>query len=313
MSAMKRFTQYSEVAAHNGRPRVVTIGNFDGVHIGHQAVLRAARKEALRLGLELAVLTFDPHPAEILKPGHLKLRLVAPERKAALLEACGVDLALFQKFDRAFAALSAETFAREVLAEALHTRLVFVGGNFRFGRGREAGVEQLTRLGQKLGFDVYGEPLIRASREEVSSSRIRRCLLDGDVDTARELLGRCHEVHGTVTRGREMGAKIGFPTINLRDFTELQPGPGIYAALCDFDGRAHPAAAYIGNRPTLNAGFSVEAHLLDFDEDLYGKRVALRFVTRIRDDEKFEDTGALVRQITADVARIREVLEETHA
>ena len=312
MGAMKRFSHYTFLAREESKPRVVTIGNFDGVHIGHQAVLRAARKEADRLGLELALLTFDPHPAEIMKPDARKLRLVEPYRKAELLAACGVDIALFQKFDREFAALSAETFARVVLAEALNARLVFVGGNFRFGRGREAGVDELRRLGEELGFEVSGEPLIHSSDVLVSSSRIRELLLKGDVSGARALLSRSHELSGTVARGREMGGKIGFPTINLVDFQALQPGPGIYAAVCDFDGKEIKAAAYIGSRPTMNAGFSVEAHLLDFNDDLYGKRVVLRFVERIRDDQKFDSTSALVRQITLDIKRIREVLEETH-
>jgi riboflavin kinase/FMN adenylyltransferase len=309
MSAMKRFVHYSELSSYSVKPRVVTIGNFDGVHLGHRAVLNAAKQEANRRSLELAVLTFEPHPAEILMPDAPKLRLVEAERKAALFAECGVDLVLFQKFDKTFAGFSPKRFAEEVLAEALFARLVFVGENFRFGRGREAGVAELTSLGRELGFEVTGESLIQSGELEVSSSRIRKALFEGDVEAAARMLGRPHEIPGVVKLDRAMGSKMGFPTINLEGIRVVIPKPGIYAAVCETQGKNHPAAAYIGDRPTMGAGFAVEAHLLDFEGDLYGERVFLRFIKRIRDDVKFNSKEALTRQIEADIACVRKVLE----
>jgi riboflavin kinase / FMN adenylyltransferase len=312
MSAMKQFIHYSDVASFIRKPRVVSIGNFDGVHTGHRAVLRAAKWEANLRFLELAVLTFEPHPVEVLIPDAPKLRLVETDRKAELLSECGVDLVLFQRFDDDFADLSARRFAKEVLEEALLSKLVFVGENFRFGHRREAGVDDLVRLGEEMGFEVFGETLIQAGESEVSSSRIRRALTDGDVRAANQMLGRPHEVSGTVKEDRAVGAKMGFPTINLTNINVVIPKPGIYAALCDTDGDVFPAAAYIGDRPTMGAGFSVEAHLLDFDGDLYGQRVTLKFIERVRDDQKFDSAEALTRQIEADVSAIRGILETRH-
>ncbi len=306
---MKRFVHYSEVGSFIPKPRVVTIGNFDGVHRGHRAVLQAAKQEANRRFLELAVLTFEPHPAEILIPDAPKLRLVETDRKAELLAECGVDLVLFQKFDETFAAVSAQRFAKEVLCDAMMSKLVFVGENFRFGHNREAGVDTLGRLGKAFGFEVVGESLIQSGAAEVSSSRIRRALAEGDVHTAGDLLGRPHEIPGTVKEDRSMGAKMGFPTINLDEISVVIPKPGIYAAECLHKDATFPAAAYIGDRPTLGTGFAVEAHLLDFSGDLYGERVSLKFIERIRDDQKFDDTAVLVRQIEQDIARIRDILE----
>lgn len=309
---MDLYHHYSEISGRDSQPRVVTIGNFDGVHLGHQTVLNAARREADRLGIDLAVLTFEPHPAEILKPDGPKLRLVEPARKAALLEGCGVDLTLFQQFDAAFSLMSAERFADRVLVRALSAKLVFVGDNFRFGRGREAGVGTLKSLGQLMGFDVFGEALVQLENQEISSSRIRRLLARGQVSEARRLLGRCHEVSGIVVKDRSVGKSIGFPTINLTDTKVMLPGPGIYAALCDVQGEAVKAAAYVGSRPTMDAGFAVEAHLLDFAQELYGQRVTLRFLEHVRDDRRFDSPEALVRQITDDIARIRTVLWTEH-
>jgi riboflavin kinase / FMN adenylyltransferase len=307
---MRRTSHYQEIAEETSTPHVVTIGNFDGVHIGHRALLKAARRRADSLGVSLAVLTFEPHPAEILKPGTERLRLVTPDRKSELLAACGVELALFQRFDADFAALDAEEFVRAVLREALLAKLVYVGENFRFGRGRGAGVGKLSRFGRKYGFDVYSAELIQKGSAAVSSSRIREVLADGDVRAAAKMLGRFHEVGGTVVRDRQIGQTMGFPTINLKDVDVMFPKSGIYAALVDIDSRTVPAAAYIGDRPTMGAGFSIEAHLLDFSGELYQARATIRFVDRIRDDQKFDTTDQLAAQIASDIARIREILAE---
>ncbi len=308
---MKYVVDYQDlISVDTSVPRIVSIGNFDGVHVGHQAVLAHARQEATRLGMELAVLTFEPHPAELLKPEGPRLRLVEPERKADLLDTCGADLVLAQRFDEEFSRLDAESFSADVLVHALHAKLIIVGENFRFGRGRGGDVAALVRFGTELGFEVRGERLVRSDEADVSSSRIRQLLLAGDVANAHRLLGRFHEVPGTVVAGHGEGAGLGFPTINLGDVKVLVPGPGIYAAQCAVDETEIMAAAYIGDRPTMGHGFSIEAHLLDYSGDLYGRRVAVRFVERVRGDEKFESPEKLAEQVARDVDRIRQILRQ---
>lgn len=307
---MKLFATYTEAAKQISTPQVVTIGNFDGVHVGHQALLAAARNEADRMLLELAVLTFDPHPSAVLNPEMDRQNLVEVKRKQSLLEDARVDTAIFQHFDASFAALSAEFFASEILMNALRAKIVVVGANFRFGRDREANIDTLKSLGDRLGFTVFAEPLISADTAAVSSSRIRALLSQGDVQQAATLLGRPHEVSGMVTPDRHLGTSMGFPTINLSDINVMVPRNGIYAAFAKVDGNCFSAAVYIGTRPTQNAGFSVEAYLLDFNGDLYGKQVTLYFIKRVRGDMKFETTDGLIAQITRDVHAVRQCLME---
>lgn len=305
---MELAVDYKELIERSTKHRIVTIGNFDGVHLGHQAVLQHARREAESKGLELAVLTFEPHPAEFLKPEGTKLRLSEPKRKAELLSESGADLILAQRFDEQFSKLSAEDFATDVLVRALKAKKVIVGANFRFGKGRQGGVATLTRLGEKLGFEVRGKQLIRSENDEVSSSRIRQLILKGEVALSGELLGRCYEIPGTVSPGKHHGKILGFPTLNLEDIHVLLPAPGIYAARCVIGNQEKEAAVYIGNRPTMGFGFSVEAHLIDFSGNLYGQRVVLKLVARIRGDKKFPNSTALKEQMTLDVERTREIL-----
>lgn len=305
---MRLAHDYSELGGGGAGPRVVSIGNFDGVHVGHAAVLAQARQEADARGCELAVLTFEPHPAELFAADGPRLRLADPALKASLLEARGVDLALFQRFDAAFAALPAAAFAVEVLAGAMRAASVVVGEGFRFGAGREGDFPALCGLGARLGFAVRAAPLVIDGGEGVSSTRIRRALLDGDVAAARRLLGRPYEIRGEVVRGRGEGRGLGFPTLNLAGVEVLVPAPGIYAAECEAGGARRGAAAYVGDRPTLGHGRSIEAHLLDFSGDLYGGRVALRFLERVRGEIRFGSVEALRRQMAIDVARIRGML-----
>lgn len=308
---MKLFSTYAEAAERISTPNVVTIGNFDGVHVGHRTLLRAARREADRLGLPLVALTFEPHPSEVLNPDTAPQNLVDTSGKKDLLAASRVDTAVFQRFDKSFAALSAEFFATQILLKSLRARRVMVGGNFRFGKNREAGIDTLISLGDRLGFEVRAEPLVSQDETTVSSSQIRALLSKGDVRRAARLLGRSHEATGRIVRDRQIGRSIGFPTINLTDLKVMIPKHGIYAALAKIDNRTIKAAAYIGTRPTQNAGFSIEAHLLDFNGDLYDSNATLYFVDRIRDDMKFADEKALIAQIKEDIAHIRRILEQT--
>jgi riboflavin kinase / FMN adenylyltransferase len=306
---MRLLQHYRDLSAEPAARRVVSIGNFDGVHVGHRATLAAARDEADRRGCELAVLTFEPHPAELFGRAHPPLRLTDPEQKATLLAACGVDLALAQRFDAAFAALDPEAFAAEVLAGALGAACVVVGEGFRFGAGRRGDFGSLRRSGAALGFAVVAAPLVSEGGEGVSSTRIRAALLAGDVAAARRLLGRPYEVIGEVVRGHGVGSGLGFPTANLGAARVLLPAPGIYAARCAAGGVIRPAAVYLGDRPTLGHGPSVEAYLLDFAGDLYGARLAIGFVDRVRGERRFDGADALRAQMAADVARIRSMLE----
>jgi len=309
LGAMRLLYDYRELDESTGPARAVTIGNFDGVHVGHRAVLEHAVAISRESDLELAVLTFEPHPAELFRPGEVVQRLAEPERKVELLSECGVDLVLAQKFDEQFAGLSAERFAGDVLVKALRARLVIVGENFRFGRERAGDVARLAELGDKLGFEVRSEPLVGVAGAGVSSSRIRELLAEGDVAAAAELLGRLHEVSGVVVRGKGEGHELGFPTVNLGDVRVLVPAKGIYAAHCDVESQTLKCAAYIGDRPTLGHGATLEAHLIDFDGDLYDRPVRLRFVERLRGEQKFDGVDALRKQVGRDIERARRILE----
>jgi riboflavin kinase / FMN adenylyltransferase len=308
---VKLFRDYTEAFQAKISATVVTVGNFDGVHLGHRAVLHRAHVEAESRGLELAAMTFEPHPEAFLRPTAERMRLIEPGRKVELLAEAGASMVLAQRFDETFAALDAGAFADKVLARALGARLVIVGENFRFGRGRTGDIDTLRAAGQRLGFEVSGERLVRVGDMEVSSSRLRALISGGEVALARRLLGRLHEVPGTVVRGLGQGRAMGFPTVNLGGVEVLAPGPGIYAALAEVGGEVWPAAAYAGTRPTTGGGPTLEAHLMGFEGDLYGRRVTLRFVEKLRRECAFADVEALKAQILADLALARRVLEET--
>jgi riboflavin kinase/FMN adenylyltransferase len=305
---MRLVHDYREIDGPAGTGRVVTVGNFDGVHLGHRAVLSAARNLARQRGLELAVLTFEPNPVELLRPQARLCRLTGPGRKHELLAEAGAELVLAQRFDAGFAALDPGEFTRLVLVDSLAARVVIIGRNFRFGRNRAGNAGSLRALGTSLGFEVQAEELVASDGNCISSSRIRELIAAGDVAGAARLLGRPHEVEGVVVRGAREGRRLGVPTANLEDLRVLVPGPGIYAARWFLDGERGGAAAYIGDRPTLGHGPSVEAHLLDRGGDLYGRRLGLLFVERLRDGRTFPDREALAAQLGRDVAAARAVL-----
>jgi riboflavin kinase/FMN adenylyltransferase len=299
---------YREMGSPPGPGRVVTVGNFDGVHLGHRAVLATARELAQRRGLDLAVLTFEPSPVAFLRPEAAPRRLTDPDQKHELLAEAGADLVLAQRFDAEFAALEPGEFSRLVLAGALAARIVIVGRNFRFGRGRAGTADSLRTLGASVGFEVEARKLISGDGECISSSRIRELVAAGDVAGAARLLGRPHEIEGEVVHGAGDGRRLGFPTANLDGLRTLAPGPGIYAARWSAAGEGGGAAVYIGDRPTLGHGPSVEAHLLDREGDLYGRRLRLRFLERLRGDRRFPDRETLAAQLGRDVEAARVVL-----
>ena len=253
-------------------------------------------------------MTFVPHPVRVLAPGREPARLTPLERKLELMAETGIDSALVLPFDRRLASMSPESFAREVLAGATGAGLIIVGADFRFGLGRAGDIDLLRELGPSLGFEVEPfEPVI-VDGAPVSSTRLRRVIIEGDVAQARHLLGRPHDVSGVVVLGDRRGRTIGFPTANLGGLRALLPGKGVYACWATFGGARRMAAVNIGDRPTFGRGRSVEAFLLDFSGDLYGRELQLSFVQRLRDDETFDSVEALVEQISLDVDETREVL-----
>ena len=294
----------------------VTIGAFDGVHLGHRHLLGRLAERARARGLDVAVVTFDRHPATVVRPESAPLLLTDLEQKLELLADCGVDLTLVVPFDAARADESAEDFVDEVLVGTLGARLVVEGADFHFGHGRKGTVDLLRELGAVRGFEVEGVDLAGVADGSVSSTRIRRLVAEGDVEAAAQLLGRPHEVRGTVVHGDGRGrAELGIPTANVDVPAEIAlPGVGIYAGRYRGpDGAVHPAAISIGRRPTFyetdDQSPLLEAYLLDFDGDLYGQSARVSFAVRLRGERRFERVDDLVAQMHDDVARTRAALD----
>jgi riboflavin kinase/FMN adenylyltransferase len=306
------------LAAARTAGAVVTIGAYDGVHLGHQAVLRLVRELADARGFEAALVTFDRHPAEVVRPESAPRLLTTLEQRLELLDATGdLDLCWVLTFDEARSKEAAEDFVREVLVDGIGARLVVVGADFHFGHRRGGNVPLLERMGAELGFEVLGLGLVavegEASGAPYSSTRIRELLAKGDVAEAARLLGRPHEVRGVVERGDQRGAEhLGFPTANLTVPERIcLPADGVYAGtFVAEDEVERPAAVSVGTRPTFyeDGDVLVEAYVLDFDGDLYGQRVKVRFREWVRGQERFDSTEALVEQMHADVEATRRIL-----
>jgi riboflavin kinase/FMN adenylyltransferase len=297
----------------------VTIGAYDGVHLGHRAVIGEVRRRAAERGLASAVVTFDRHPASVVRPESAPRLLTDLDQKLELLAATGIDYCLVVTFDDTRSRESADDFVREVLAGCLAARAVVVGEDFHFGHNRAGNVALLRRLGDELGFDVEGLELVdgtgRAAGEgeRVSSTRIRHALVEGDLRLANALLGRPYEVRGIVARGDKRGRELGFPTANVSVPGDvLLPADGIYAGWFErADGSVHPTAISLGRRPTfyVEAHASLlEAHLLDFEGDLYDEKVKVRFVAWLRGELRFESVDDLVAQIARDCDEARRLL-----
>lgn len=291
---------------------VVSIGVFDGVHRGHRAIIDRAVRQAEQLGLRSAVVTFDRHPMEVIRPGSQPALLQTPRRRLSALAGTGVDLVATVNFDDELRHLPPEAFVDRTLAP-LAPRHVVVGDNFRFGHKAAGDVDTLRELGQARGFDVEAVSLLELDGVVVSSTEIRQRLHAGDVETAAAMLGRPHTVEGVVVRGDQRGHDLGFPTCNLAvDPRVAVPAIGIYAGVAHLpDGRAVDAAVSVGVNPTFGGEEQrVEAHLLDFDEDLYGAELSVDFRRRLRGEERFDSAEALAAQIDDDVARARRALSE---
>jgi riboflavin kinase/FMN adenylyltransferase len=293
-------------------PTLVAIGNFDGVHAGHRAVLGAASRDAKSRGLALSVLTFHPHPTEVLGRG--KQAVLTPvDRKIELLSRVDPEIrVVVEPFTKELAAMTPRAFAEELLAGALAARVVMVGQNFRFGHGRAGDLRLLSELGDELGFQARAEPLRTDAEGPISSSRIRASIAAGDLAAAEQCLGRPHALSGTVVHGDGRGRTIGVPTANLGIVPEALPPHGVYACVVDriqngAASRLSTGVVNIGTRPTVAAGFSVEVHLHDFEGDLYGAELRLHLVGQIREEKRFESLDALVAQIREDIATARQL------
>jgi riboflavin kinase/FMN adenylyltransferase len=309
---VRRWNGLDEVPADWGRS-VITIGVFDGVHRGHQRIVGAAAEEARRRGLRSVVITFDPHPDEVVRPGTHPPLLATTRRRIELLEGLGTDAVVVVPFTLELSKVPPDEFVQSVLVDRLHAAHVIVGEDFRFGHKAKGDVALLRELGEKYDFTAEGMPLV-ADGDTISSTYIRGRLDAGDVEAAAHALGRPHRVEGVVVRGHQRGRALGFPTANLETLPHTEiPADGVYGGwlVCDSDrypAFRWPAAISIGTNPTFEGAGerTVEAYALDRDDlDLYGEHMAVDFAARIRDTLKFDSIDALVEEMHRDVARAR--------
>ncbi len=295
------------------RPRALAIGSFDGVHVGHRAVLERLLATARSRQLTPAWITFDPHPRCVLDPVNCPQQITTLDERLSLVAPLGMEHAIVLPFTRALAALTADEFMERLLT-AMELRELVVGYDFALGRGRTGDVAWLREHGRRHGYTVTVVPPFRLNGDEVHSSDVRRLLTLGEVEAASRLLGREFALAGLVEPGDRIGREIGWPTVNLAvPPGKLVPGHAIYAGWASWAGSEHQAAISVGYRPTFDkTDLRVEAYLLDFEGDLYQQRLELRFVARLRDQVKFPDAHALSEQIARDVAATREVLARSH-
>jgi riboflavin kinase/FMN adenylyltransferase len=301
-----------ELADVRGGRRSVALGSFDGVHLGHRQVIAAAVEQAAARDLTAAVVTFYPHPATVLRPELAPFELSTLERRAALVGELGVDEMVVVRFTLEFSQIDADRFASEVLVDRLGAACVAVGHNYRYGHRAQGTVETLRQAGARLGFEVTELPLLELEGGVVSSSRIRDLIGDGQVELAAALLGRPPWLEGTVVRGDGRGRGLGFATANLEPLgRSVLPGRGVYAGHAYLPSSSHPAAISVGYNPTFTdsrEAVRVEAHLLDFDRDIYGSSLRLEFARRLRDEERFGSVDDLVAQLHRDVQQTRELV-----
>jgi riboflavin kinase/FMN adenylyltransferase len=289
-------------------PLFLAIGVFDGVHLGHQAVISTSARHASKAGGTPVVVTFDPHPAKVLRPDEAPHLLTATEHKISLIRDLGVAHLLVLHFDRPFAATAPEEFVRQLVSNSRPLREICVGHEWSFGKGRAGNLTLLKRLGAASDFDVVGVPAVTLNGEVVSSTAIRRAVEEGNLVKATQMLGREYTILGTVKAGEQLGRKLGFPTANLSAHSEQFPPNGVYVAEARLAGALYRGVANLGYRPTVSAGKTerlLELHLFDLNKDIYGAEVEVRFLRYLRPEQKFENVEALAAQIARDVAEAR--------
>jgi riboflavin kinase/FMN adenylyltransferase len=301
-----RIARGLESVPPDARPSVVALGTFDGVHLGHRAILGTALARAREVGVEALACTFDPHPMEVLQPDRAPRPITPLDERLALIGDSGIDTVIVLPFTRQLAAVEPETFVKDVLLERLHAREIIVGYNHRFGRGARGDARLLESLADRLGFRAHVVPPMTVDGVAVSSSEIRAALQRGDVAAAARTLGRPYAIAGPVTSGAGRGRTLGFPTANIDPDRQLLVPRGVYRGRVIVEGRPHAAVVNVGVRPTFDETVvAVEAHLLDFTGDLYGHRVRLEFVDRVRDEMRFPSVEELKAQVMRDIAAAR--------
>src|ERR1043166_5814390 len=290
-------------------PLFLAIGVFDGVHLGHQAVISTSAKHAKEAGGTPVVVTFDPHPVKVLRPNNAPHLITATQHKIALIRDLGVRHLLVLHFDRSFAATSPEDFVEQLVENSKPLREICVGHEWSFGKGRAGDLALLKELGQQAGFNVIGVQAVSVNGEVVSSTAIRKAVEEGNLVKATQMLGREYTILGTVVRGEQLGRKLGFPTANLSAHSEQFPPNGVYVTEARMGGTLYRGVANLGFRPTVAGEKSerlLELHLFDLDREIYGDEIEVHFVRYLRPEQKFADIEALKAQITADVRQARE-------
>ena len=288
---------------------IVTIGNFDGVHLGHRELFRKLISEAKERHTQSVVITFDPHPQKIMHPERRPFFLLTPlDEKLSLIQSCNVDAVILIPFSMEFAETTAKEFVEDILWKRLLLRKLLVGYDYAFGKGKEGNAEFLKTSGKKLGFEVEEIGAVKSDGIISSSTAIRLAILDGNVKQASEMLGRPYGVTGTVVRGYRRGTDMGYPTANIRS-EKVIPAIGVYAIIAELDGVRHSGVINIGTNPTFgNKEISAEVHLLDFKGDIYGRKVTIFFIARLRDEITFNNPEELGRQIQSDIQKARKIL-----
>ena len=290
---------------------VITIGNFDGVHIGHQALFHEVIETAETVGGTSIAMTFEPHPIRVLKQNGQPPLITLYEQKTELIERTGIDVLICVPFTRAFASLSADQFIRELLVKKIGMKAIVVGEDYSFGKNREGSIDLLKSYGPDYGFEVILPGWIKMSKgftDRISSTKIRELVIDGHMTEAEKMLGRHYQIRGRVVIGRDRGGKLlGIPTANINLHDELCPKTGIYAVTVECRGNQHNGVANIGYSPTFeDHEFTVEVHILDFNDNIYGEKIRVNFIKRLRDEIKFSNISALIDQIKKDIAAARE-------
>jgi riboflavin kinase/FMN adenylyltransferase len=292
---------------------VITIGNFDGVHIGHQALFHEVIEKADSIDGTSIAMTFDPHPARVLHKNNNPPLITLHEQKIELIERAGIEILICIPFTNQFASLSAEDFIKSLLIDKIGMKAVVVGGDYTFGKNREGNLAVLKSFAPQLGYEVIVADWIKAARnisDRISSTKIRELVTAGNLEPASKMLGRHYQIRGRVVRGRDRGGKLlGIPTANINLQDELCPKTGIYAVTVEHDNRIYKGVANIGYSPTFDDNeFTVEVHLLDFAENIYDEKIRVNFIERIRDEKKFADISELKEQINQDIKTADKIL-----
>lgn len=304
---------YLEDVQHDSNS-VVTVGTFDGVHAGHRAIMDSVLRKAKEREARSVIVTFDPHPREIITPGDAGIKLLTTlQERREILEELGIDTMVVIPFDRDFSLLSSEEFIRNIIVEKIGVSEFVIGYDHHFGRDREGSIETIKKLGKELGFDSYVVSKKEVGARTVSSTAIRKALSqEGDVEQAAEFLQRPYRLNGVVVHGDKRGKEIGYPTANIKaeDNRKVIPKDGVYAVNVRLEGKWYGAMMNIGTRPTFEGNQkTMEVHLFDFDEEIYGMELQVRFIKRIRDEKKFSGIKELVAQLRQDEKRSREILK----